>query len=333
MSAVGSGARQWITSLRRRAHFLSRHGAARQVVIAAGDSPGPNAALSTGEAGHNRRYVQSAPPRPPPLVRVRGAQPRQYTVQMQHLRAVTKGILNRVEEQTGKSVQFMRDESLPLLATLHMARDGAAFHVLRYRPSNDPLDYMIAFQAGFVLRLFENEPAKRFDFSPASDAGTRVEPLVAAGQALGPEDMQAIPEFSKFVAQWALMNLRSLPIGMRIDQWIAREYPELSVLQRDSISLQQQQNADLLSFRRGKLTIPTPLMGSIAAYALFADQLTGQGSYSIPYGAVGVLAKGEELMRIWQAVPADARHDCELVDRWAQAQEIAGWYTWIPYRP
>jgi hypothetical protein len=252
---------------------------------------------------------------------------------MQHLRAVTKGILNRVEEQTGKSVQFMRDESLPLLATLHMARNGAAFHVLRYRPSNDPLDYLIAFQAGFVLRLFENEPAKRFDFSPAPDAGVRVEPLVAAGQALGPEDKQTVPEFSKFVAQWALMNLRSLPIGMRIDEWIASDYPELSELQRDSIAFQQQQNADLLAFRRGKLTIPTPLMGSIAAYALFADRLTGQGTYSVPYGAVGVLAQGEELMAIWDSVPADAGHDCALVNRWAQAQGLAGWYSWIPYQP
>src|SRR5690606_35011365 len=125
-------------------------------------------------------------------------------------------------------------------------------------------------------------------------------------------------------------NLRSLPIGMRIDQWIIVEHPELAELQRDSIALQQQQNANLLSFRRGKLAIPTPLMGSIAAYAVFADRLTGRGTYSIPYGAAGVLAQGEQLMDIWDRVPVDARHDCELVDRWAEAEGITGWYTWIP---
>lgn len=161
-----------------------------------------------------------------------------YTWRMQHLRAATKGILKRVEEQTSKSIQFMRDEKLSLLATLQMARNGADFHVLRYRPSDEPLDYLVAFQAGFVLRLFQNEPGQRFDFAPSPTAGQYVEPLLAAGQTLGATDKKALPEFAKFVAQWALMNLRSLPIGMRIDRWIATEYPELKELQLTSIGLQ-----------------------------------------------------------------------------------------------
>ncbi|QBK04510.1 hypothetical protein DW355_06665 [Hylemonella gracilis] len=252
---------------------------------------------------------------------------------MKNLRAVTKGILNRVEELSGKSIQFVRDENLPLLATLQIARNGAEFHVLRYQPSNDPLDYLIAYQAGFLLRMLENPPTHRFDFAPSPEAGKWVEPLVAAGQPLDAPDRQMLPEFSKIVAQWALMNLRSFPVGMRIDQWIASECQELLELQASSISLQQQQNVDLLAFRKGKLTIPTTLMGSIAAYALFADRLTGQGTYAIPYGAAGVLSYGEQLLKLWETVPSGAQHDCELVDQWAEAQGLSGWYTWIPYRP
>lgn len=252
---------------------------------------------------------------------------------MQHLRASTKGILKRVEEQTGKSIQFMRDEKLSLLATLQMARNGADFHVLRYRPSNEPLDYMVAFQAGFVLRLFENDPDQRFDFAPNPTAGKFVEPLLAAGQALGAADQQALPEFAKFLAQWALMNLRSLPIGMRIDRWIADEYPEFKELQLASIALQQQQNVDLLSYKVGKLTIPTPLMGAIAAYALFADRMASDGTFAIPYEAAGVLGQGQELMALWDKLPADSKHDRELVDAWAAKMGLANWYTWIPYRP
>ncbi|MCZ8218848.1 MAG: hypothetical protein O9337_05470 [Acidovorax sp.] len=251
---------------------------------------------------------------------------------MQYLRAATKGILKRVEDLSGKSIQFVRDEQLTLLATLQLARNGAEFHVLRYQPTNEPLDYLIAFQAGFLLRLFENSPDRRFDFAPSPEAGKRVEPLIATAQALGPLDKEMLPEFSGFVAQWALINLRSLPIGMRIDQWIASEYPELRELQNASIALQQQQNADLLAFRRGKLTIPTPLMGTIAAYALFSERLAGQGAYAIPFGAAGVLPQGEQLLALWDSVPADAQHDCELVDRWAEAEGLAGWYNWVPYR-
>ena len=61
-----------------------------------------------------------------------------------------------------------------------MARNGAEFHVLRYKPTNDPLDYFVVFQAGFVLRLFENEKLTRFDFSPAPDVYKQVETLVSA---------------------------------------------------------------------------------------------------------------------------------------------------------
>lgn len=252
---------------------------------------------------------------------------------MQHLLAATRGILKRVEEQTGKSIQFMRDEKLSLLATLQMARNGADYHVLRYRPTNEPLDYLVAYQAGFVLRLFENEPSARFDFVPEPSVGKNVEPLLAAGQLVGPSDKRALPEFAKFIAQWALMNLRSLPIGMRIDTWIADEYPELKGMQASSIALQQQQNMDLLSHQVGKLTIPTTLMGPIAAYALFADRLMGSEGYAIPFEAAGVLAQGEALMRVWDDCPADAKNDCKLVDNWAAKCGLTSWYHWIPYRP
>lgn len=252
---------------------------------------------------------------------------------MQHLHAVTKGILKRVEDKTGKSIQFLRDEKLSLLATLQMARNGADFHVLRYRPSNEPLDYFVAFQAGFVLRLFENEPAKRFDFSPDPGAGKQVEVLLAAGQALSSADKQALPDFARFVAQWALLNLRSLPIGMRIDRWIATEHPELKELQQAGIAVQQQQNMDVLAYKLGKLTVPTTLMGALAAYALFADRLLGTESYAIPYEAAGIVSHGKELLRIWDETPSVAPHDCELVDRWAAASGMSDWYRWIPYRP
>ena len=72
---------------------------------------------------------------------------------MQHLRAATQDILKRIETLSGKSVQLMRDDSLSVLATLQMARHGAAFHVLRYKPTDEPLDYLVAYQAGTSLTL------------------------------------------------------------------------------------------------------------------------------------------------------------------------------------
>jgi hypothetical protein len=254
---------------------------------------------------------------------------------MHPLRPVTKATLARVEAVTGKPIQFMRDDKLALLATLQMARNGADFHILRYQPSNEPLDYLITFQAGFVLRLFDNEPDRRFDFAPDDAAGDHVAALMSAGgqQSLGPADRQALPGYARHVAQWALLNLRSLPIGMRIDRWIADTCPELAELQRASITQQQQQNTQVLAHRLGKLSVPITLLGNIAAYAVFADRLLGTRTCAVPYEAMGLLGQAHELLQILDDTPADARHDVALVDRWAAQCGLAGWYRWIAYRP
>ena len=60
---------------------------------------------------------------------------------MKNLRPDTMGILQRVETLSGRPVEFKPDSSLTLRATLQLARNGAPAHVLRYRPSNEPLDY------------------------------------------------------------------------------------------------------------------------------------------------------------------------------------------------
>ncbi len=252
---------------------------------------------------------------------------------MLKLRAVTKRILEEVQQKTGKGVQFFRDESLSVLTTIQMARNGADFHVLRYRPSNEPIDYLVAFQAGFLLRLFENEPASRFDFSPKPDASKHVEVLLTAGQALNSLDKQALPEFAKFVTHWALLNLRSLPIGMRIDRWIASSFPELKELQLAGLAIQQQQNMDVLGYKRGNFSVPTTLLGLNAAYALFVDRLGGTGSYAVPYEVTGLLGHGRQLLNIWDRLPMDSNQDCKLVDSWASACGMADWYDWIPYEP
>lgn len=251
---------------------------------------------------------------------------------MQRLLAATKDILDQVERKTGKSVQFMRDDSLKILATLQMARNGAEFHVLRYQPSDEPIDYLVAYQAGFVLRLFENEPDQRFDFSPAPSSGAAVKDLISAVQPLSDGDRDRLPQFADFVAQWALMNLRSLPIGMRIDRWIAEQYPTLAELQRSSITFQQQQNANILSYQVGKLSVPTNLMAANAAYALFADRLLEEDTFSIPYRAAGFASQGANLLEVWDETPQDASHDCRLVDLWAKAMGMKDWYSWIPYK-
>jgi hypothetical protein len=88
-----------------------------------------------------------------------------------------------------------------------------------------------------------------------------------------------------------------------------------------------------LSCRSAWATSPFPLLAPLAAYALLADRLLGKESYAIPYRATGVAAHGRELLAIFDNAPSGPEHDCDLVDAWAQAIGMTGWYRWTPYEP
>ena len=252
---------------------------------------------------------------------------------MKSLRPETIGILERVEALSGRPVEFKPDSSLTLRATIQIARNGASAHVLKYRQSKEPLDYWVAYQAGYVLRLFELPPAERVDFASTGIGEGGVELLLTTGQPLTDNDKSLLPQFAKMTTHWAMMNLRSYATGMRIDRWLADEHSRLRDLQAEGVDLIQQENLQLLSKRLGNLSIPVTLLAPVAAYALFADRLLGKSLYAIPYRAAGVLEAGKELLAISDELPADPAHDRALVDAWASAIGMNGWYGWTPYKP
>lgn len=178
---------------------------------------------------------------------------------MKNLRPETLGILRQIETLRGRPVEFKPDASLALRATLQLARNGAPAHVLRYRPANEPLDYWVAYQADYLLRLLELPPSERFDFAGTGSAPARVEELLTAGLKLTDAEQMAAPRFAEAAAHWAMMNLRSFAISMRIDQWLADRHPDLHLLQRQGMDALQQENLQLLSQRVGKLAIPVPV--------------------------------------------------------------------------
>ena len=250
---------------------------------------------------------------------------------MKNLRPETINVLKRVETLSGCPVEFKPDSSLTLRATLKMARNGAPSHVLQYRPTNDPLDYWVTYQAGFAMRLFDLPPNERFNFVGTGVGADQVHALLATGQPLDDSDQGTLAEFAQMVLHWALLNLRSYAIGMRIDQWIADEHPHLRELQASGMDILQQENLQLLSRRFGNLSIPVPLLAPVAASALFADRLLGKSIYAIPYRAAGVIESGAELLEKFDTVPRDGRHDRELVDAWAASMGMTDWYRWSTY--
>jgi hypothetical protein len=111
------------------------------------------------------------------------------------------------------------------------------------------------------------------------------------------------------------------------------EHPELRELQAAGMDAMQQENLQLLSKRIGNLSIPVPLLGPVAAYALFADRLLGKTAMRYRIGLPACWTSAPSCSPSSTRCRPSAAHDRELVDAWAGAIGMTGWYTWIPYKP
>lgn len=240
--------------------------------------------------------------------------------------------VRRAETLSGRPIRLLEDASLPVIATLSMARDGATEHVLRYRPRVGPIDYFVLYQIGFLNRLFRCPAADRMDLMPTGTAAEQVATLVTAGLAPGAEDTRHAYSFSATVAQWALVTLRSHPTGMRIDQWIHDEFPELRELQARGMADMQQMNTGALTHRMGTLRVPSTLLALNSVYALYADRLLDQERFAIPYEAAGALEDGTRLLALWDQGNSSPQGDQSMIDRWAECLGMRPWYRWIPHR-
>jgi hypothetical protein len=247
-------------------------------------------------------------------------------------------ILKQVEETSGLPVDIVADDSLQVFAKVTMATRGAKSHVLRINPYRRGPDYVIAYECGFILRLYGVPPAERFEFA-ASDTGRReVTRMLEGPDGLARKrglPARAVPQFTTILYDGIVTQLRSMPIGMRIDRWIYDTYPSLREGQASSLNEQQRTNVQVLTPQVRSMSPEKVYAANVsmnAAYALFADELFGERGYSVQYQAHGFLDRGKQLLERWTQIPPESTHDRELVDAWAEALGMAGWYRWIPYR-
>ena len=128
------------------------------------------------------------------------------------------------------------DPNLPgtTLAKVVMARGKLALHRVFYRPeSSSAPDYLICQQTGF-LRLFDTPPEKCFDFTASPKADAAVERVVRAHPVAKALPPHALPQFCQLLRDGLLYHLRSVPVGMQVDRWLAKEFPALAELQKAS---------------------------------------------------------------------------------------------------
>jgi hypothetical protein len=232
----------------------------------------------------------------------------------------TQAILDRLEQITNTPIEFSPELNSPyLLAQVTMARFGASAHLVRYKPNVPGVNYNLAFQCGFILRLYETPPAERFDFLGFESGRESVLNMMkgpgSIEKTLGITGEKLVGLASQMF-DGIMFQLRSMPIGMRIDDWLYRDYPGLHDEQAASIASQQQTNVQALG-PSARTIAPPPIYNAnvsmSTAYALFADRMYGKNQYAIPFTSAGYAERGQRLLDLFDSLPKDPTSDRQLV--------------------
>ena len=233
----------------------------------------------------------------------------------------------KVEELSGRLVHVIEDPYLELMASIQLARGIAPAHILRYRPGTQAVDYLICHQLGFLVRLFSCPEEERWQVLATKSEHD------AALNAMGLKDFPQ--SLADSMVNSIVIQLRTFPVGSRVDDWILQHCPTLREQQEHSVRAQMADHAKALAPEiRGKF--PKPLIDANsamnAAYALNWGRILGDERFFIPYKALGYGSKAMELLEFFQSIPDDPLVDRALVEAWAKALGLSDAFHFASYQ-
>jgi len=200
--------------------------------------------------------------------------------------------IGRVEAASGKPVILQSDPKFAGHATIKIASMDQPAHLLLYKPEQESvLPYLLAFQCEFALRTIRAAPSTQFNLASKPNMQQEVLELMQRHhQDKDDIPRDAVPQLAKRFGNGLGLQLRSMPITMRIDKQLHDAHPELADLQHKSIDLQLQENMGALS-PRSKVIAPDeiirPNASMNAAFAKFFAGLWNAPMVFAPYVAAG----------------------------------------------
>lgn len=210
-------------------------------------------------------------------------------------------------------VDVRGDQSLKTLAKVSPARGQATFHSLVYRPNAVGLNYVIAFQLGFLIRNFRCPEGERYQVVAEQDHFT---------QAKEDFDLERFPPaVAKQLFDSLIVQLRSMSVGDRVDQWIIEDYPEFIPEQEASVKGQLKENQKALAPEIKKAFPGKILKANLAmsaAHARVWSERLDDARYGLAYKAAGHGEIAGKLVACWKQIPASPESDKDLIEAWAK---------------
>ena len=257
-------------------------------------------------------------------------------IQSVNLKESTKAILSETQDFTGKPFDFRHDPSLPVQASVKIARSSMSNHIVTYS-GTDPsaLSHQIAHECGHINRYYRAPTERRL--VPSSDAQT----LQAAIIDIEARDKALLRSFPLEVRYRILPSLVSgliyqltnLPTDIYIEKWIFETYPDLRQDQRRSLEKTHREAVEGLNPALRSRLPRVVVDGSGAMnFAFFKkiDLITGS-TFLREFRRLPSKKIGESLYKLVQDDDTGLEGDIHLINEWAERLKVTGWFKWIDF--
>jgi hypothetical protein len=247
-----------------------------------------------------------------------------------------RSILERVTELTGKGIDFVEKEDLPVPAMMRMAGKDSPHHQLFLKKDPDELvNHVIANECGHILRLYSTPEEKRLiPVASQKTLGSYTGEMEADIKRL----YQIYPpgKLMNLIMLWyesVLYQLTKMPSDIMIEKWLHRDYPELLPIQLKSIGAQNEKAVATLAIDIRK-TMPERIYDAcnIMNYVYFKVMgKTFDLNYVEPYRFTKYFARGERLISLMKPIEMDSHEgDVLVINAWANFFNFSDWFEWTP---
>jgi hypothetical protein len=246
-------------------------------------------------------------------------------------------ILAAVEKSSGKTITYIEKPDLSAPVSFNFGGIDNPQLKLFYRSHDDEdVNYVVANQAGHLLRLFTAPPEERFVSIANRQTMARFimeteNELVRLSGLLGRDKVR------KMISLWyqgVVFQLTRMPPDIMVNKWLYDDWPELRPRLLQAIAAQRRQAIPSLSpdVRR---TTPARIYraANIMNFVFFKcleDHF--HADFIGPYHGTIFILDGAPLARITaNYTQNDHGGDRIMIDAWASELELNNWFEWQPY--
>jgi len=230
-----------------------------------------------------------------------------------------------LEQASGKPVIVQSDKSFSAHATIKIAGPDRPAHVLLYKPQFEAeLPYLVAFQCALALRTIESTETARFDLTSTPNLQADVQRLVSEHlrQNISKIPAAMVPQLVSQFANGLGLQLRSMPVAIRVDAMLFDDFPALRPLQRSSIERQLQEAMQALG-PVVKAIAPKVIVdanvGMSNAFAKFWSKCWGEPQIALPFIAAGYNEIGNQLIALIEST-FERMRCCTFPVRWTNSR-------------